>query len=141
MNVSPDALKRWPVVGGVLTLILLAALSLAYWDNYQDRQRYLQSRNFRLLAVLAGQTENLIETRARIVREALGNARTIGKSDAAAWVADTVKGLKNTKDLKDVALTDTAVEGTAATPSEVAGSVVPLWRQRRRRRKRAAGSA
>ena len=93
MNLSPDALKRWPVVGGVLTLILLAALSLAYWDNYQDQPRYLQSRNFRLIAVLAGQTENVIETRARIVREALGNAKTNGRSDVATWVAETVRAL------------------------------------------------
>ena len=84
MNLSPDALKRWPVVGGVLTLILLTALSLAYWDNYQDRQRYLQSRNFRLIAVLAGQTESLINNRARIVREALAGARATGNLDAAA---------------------------------------------------------
>ena len=42
MSLRPDALKRWPVVGGVLTLMLLAALAVAYWENYQDRQRYLQ---------------------------------------------------------------------------------------------------
>ena len=94
MNLSPDALKRWPVVGGVLTLILLTALSLAYWDNYQDQQRYLQSRNFRLIAVLAGADRDLIDNRVRMVREKMGDAKGNGNLDAATWVAATVKDPK-----------------------------------------------
>jgi len=109
MNLSPDALKRWPVVGGVLTLLLLAALAVAYWENYQDRHRYLQSRNFRLLSVLASQAGNLLDTRARIVRDALaiepkGEQKDEPKA-AAAWVTKAVK------DLNDPVLANAGIEG------------------------------
>jgi hypothetical protein len=108
MNVSPDALKRWPVVGGVLTLMLLAALAVAYWQNYQDRQRYLTSRNFRLLSVLASQTGNLLDTRARIVRDGLANAPIAGLQASATWVP------KSVKDLNDPFLANAGIEGPDA---------------------------
>ena len=67
-----DAWKNWPVMGGLLGTIAVAAIGLAYWSNVQDRERYLQSRNFRLLAVLARQAEQLLENRTRGVRPGLG---------------------------------------------------------------------
>jgi len=74
MTLRADALKSLPVAGALLSLAALAALGLAYWGSVVDRQHYLQSRNFRLLAVLASQTENLIDNRARIFREEMADA-------------------------------------------------------------------
>jgi hypothetical protein len=66
-----DAWKNLPVMGAGLGLVAVSALGLAYWSNVQDREHYLQSRNFRLLAVLARQTEQLVENRGRVFREAV----------------------------------------------------------------------
>lgn len=74
MKVIRDRFRSWPVTGTVLGLAALAALGLAYWSSVQDRERYLQSRNFRLLADLASQVSNLVENRARIFRDTLGES-------------------------------------------------------------------
>ncbi len=71
MKVSMNAWRSWPIKGAVLGVVALTALGLAYWSNVQDRERYLQSRNFRVLAVLARQTEELLENRSRVYREAI----------------------------------------------------------------------
>src|SRR5690606_7202909 len=41
----------------------------------EQQQRYLVSRNFRLLATLAGQTENVLSNNARVIRNRLGTPR------------------------------------------------------------------
>ena len=61
-----NAWKNWPVMGAALGVVIVSALGLAYWSNVKDREHYLQSRNFRLLAVLARQTEQLFENRSRV---------------------------------------------------------------------------
>lgn len=61
-----DSWKNWPVRGAVLGIAVVAALGLVYADNVKDRQQYLESRNFRLLTVLASQTEQLIDARSRV---------------------------------------------------------------------------
>ena len=61
-----DSWKNWPIRGAVLGVAIVAALALVYADNVKDRQQYLQSRNFRLLTVLASQTEQLIDARSRV---------------------------------------------------------------------------
>ncbi len=89
MRFNSDGMKSWPVAGVVLGLVLTGALSLAYWEHYQDQQRYLQRRNFRLLSVLASQVGNLVDNRARIVV----NALQIGPAGASATpLADPSKG-------------------------------------------------
>lgn len=61
--------KNWPVTGSVLGVAIVSGLGLLYWSNVADREHYLQSRNFRLLAVLARQTEQLIDNRSRVYKE------------------------------------------------------------------------
>ena len=91
MKVNRDRLKNWPVTGVVLGLAALAALGIAYWSNVQDRERYLQSRNFRLLSDLASQTSNLIENRARIFRDTIGDPRV---QWAAYWQEEAASLLR-----------------------------------------------
>ena len=57
-----DSWKNWPIRGAVLGIAVVAALGFIYRDNVKDREHYLQSRNFRLLAVIARQTEQLIDS-------------------------------------------------------------------------------
>ena len=64
-----DSWKNWPVRGAVVGIALVSVLGFIYLTNVQDREHYLQSRNFRLLAVLARQTEQLIESRSRVYAE------------------------------------------------------------------------
>ncbi|MCC7123454.1 MAG: cache domain-containing protein [Acidobacteria bacterium] len=85
---SPDALKRWPV--GLLGVFVLAALGYAYWDSYQAQQHYLQSRNFRLLSVLASQVDQLINARARIVRNVV-MARQTADPRAEPWLVGAME--------------------------------------------------
>lgn len=61
--------KNWPVAGAVIGMTVVSALAVVYWSSVKDREQYLQSRNFRLLAVLARQTEQLIESRSRVYGE------------------------------------------------------------------------
>jgi hypothetical protein len=61
-----NAWKAVPVMGATLAAAAVAALGLLYWSNVQDREHYLQSRNFRLLDVLARQSEQLFENRRRV---------------------------------------------------------------------------
>lgn len=75
MKVTRDGVKTWPVTGFVLGLVALGVLGLAYWSSVLDRERYFQSRNFRLIADLASQTSNLIDNRARIFRDSVGDPR------------------------------------------------------------------
>jgi len=64
-----DSWRNWPVRGAVVGIALVSVLAFVYLTNVQDREHYLQSRNFRLLAVLARQTEQLIESRSRVYGE------------------------------------------------------------------------
>ena len=61
-----DSWKNWPIRGAVLGIAVVAALGFIYRDNVKDCEHYLQSRNFRLLAVIARQTEQLIDARSRV---------------------------------------------------------------------------
>jgi hypothetical protein len=104
MKVNRDRFKSWPVTAVVLGLAALAALGVAYWSNVQDRERYLQSRNFRLLSDLASQTANLIENRARIFRDTIGDPRVQApaswKEGAESW-QDEAASLLRTEGLAD----------------------------------------
>jgi hypothetical protein len=77
MKVSPAAWKNWHVTGALLGVVALSALGAAYWSNVTDRERYLQSRNFRLLAVLASQTSNVIDNRARLARDVIADREVL----------------------------------------------------------------
>ena len=59
-KIGSDALRDLPVVGTLLGVVVIAALGLAYWGNVTSRERYLQSRNFRLLADVAEQSQTML---------------------------------------------------------------------------------
>src|SRR5262249_44259583 len=80
-KVGSDALRNLPVVATLLGLVTIAALGLAYWGTVTSRERYLQSRNFRLLADVAEQTQTMLYDSEQIVR------RTIPIAARAADVA------------------------------------------------------
>lgn len=70
-KVGSDALRNLPVVGTLLGLVAIAVLGLAYWGNVTSRERYLQSRNFRLLGHVAQQTQTMLYDSEQIVRRTL----------------------------------------------------------------------
>jgi hypothetical protein len=49
-RIGSGALRNLPIAGTLPGFVAIAALGLAYWGNVTSRERYLQSRNFRLLA-------------------------------------------------------------------------------------------
>ena len=73
-KIGSDALRNLPVVGTLLGLVAIAALGLAYWGNVTSRERYLQSRNFRLLADVAEQTQTMLYDSEQIVRRSIRSA-------------------------------------------------------------------
>jgi hypothetical protein len=86
-----DSWRNWPVRGAVIGIAVVSALAFVYLTNVQDREHYLQSRNFRLLAVLARQTEQLIDSRSRVYGENItrlcGYEANFCDSVSAKWAA------------------------------------------------------
>ncbi len=80
-----NAWKNLPVMGAALGVVIVSALGLAYWSNVKDREHYLQSRNFRLLAVLARQTEQLFENRSRVYLKEV-SPRLSGITAKGQWI-------------------------------------------------------
>ncbi len=67
MKFGTDALKGLPAVGILSGVAALAVAGVFYWDTVETRRHYLEARNFRQMAMLAGQTEEFLETRARLI--------------------------------------------------------------------------
>ena len=90
-KISSDALRNVPVVGTLLVVVALGALGLAYWGNVTGRERYLQSRNFRLLSDVAEQTQAMLYDSEQIVRRSIRIAgggistKPLNKETAALW--------------------------------------------------------
>ena len=79
-KLGSDAFRNVPVAGTLLGVVAIAALGLAYWGNVTNRERYLQSRNFRLLGDVAEQTQAMLYDSEQIVR---GNIlRTVARLKA-----------------------------------------------------------
>lgn len=93
MRVIRDRFNSWPVTGAVLGLAALAALGLAYWASVQDRERYLQSRNFRVLAELASQISNRIDNRARILRDTVGEP-SVQTAATSSWQSQALTSMR-----------------------------------------------
>ena len=97
-KVGSDALRNLPVVGTLLGLVAVAALGLAYWSNVTGRERYLQSRNFRLLADVAEQTQTILfdaeQKLNRNIRIANPNQKTSAQTPrpTASWTRPSQKG-------------------------------------------------
>src|SRR5687767_11634246 len=70
-KIGPDTLRNLPVVGTLLGIVAIAALGLAYWGNVTSRERYLESRNFRLLSDVAEQTQTMLYDSEQIVRRSI----------------------------------------------------------------------
>ena len=71
LRTGSDASRTVPVAGTLLTVVAIAALALAYWGNVTGRERYLQSRNFRLLSDVAEQTQTMLFDSEQIVRRSI----------------------------------------------------------------------
>ena len=82
-KVGSDALRNLPVVGTLLVLVAIAALGLAYWSNVTSRERYLQSRNFRLLGDIAEQTQTMLFDTEQVIRRSIQIAARTASPGAA----------------------------------------------------------
>src|SRR5689334_3235742 len=71
-KIGPNA-RNLPVVGALLGVVAIAALGLAYWSSVTSRERYLQSRNFRLLADITEQAQTIVSDTERLVRGAIAS--------------------------------------------------------------------
>ncbi len=85
MAIRTSLLRQLPIAGTSLLLAGACAIGFAYWTTVEQQQRYLGSRNFRLLATLGGQTENVLANHARVIRNRLGTPRE-GMS-LSEWIA------------------------------------------------------
>ena len=61
MSSTPSRWKQVPFAASVLVVCGLMVCGAIYLVNYRERDAYIASRNFRLLAVLAQQTESAID--------------------------------------------------------------------------------
>ncbi len=86
-KVGSDALRNLPVAGTLLGLVAIAALGLAYWGNVTSRERYLQSRNFRLLTDVAEQTQTILYDSEQIVRRTIDIARFSAADEQAGDIS------------------------------------------------------
>jgi hypothetical protein len=84
VKLGTDAFRNLPFAGALVLMVTLAALGAVYWNNVQEQERYLSSRNFRLLSVLANQTQNLLQTRARILMDRVRADSGNGGADRAS---------------------------------------------------------
>ena len=66
MKLTDHGLKNLPFAAAFLVVGVVMASGLIYWTNIQQQQRYLTSRNFRLLSVLAAQTEDVLSDRKQL---------------------------------------------------------------------------
>lgn len=82
-RVGPDALRNLPIVGTLLGLATVAGLGLAYWSNVTSREHYLQSRNFRLLADVAEQTQAILLDSDQRIRSSLRNTAPAAADNVA----------------------------------------------------------
>jgi hypothetical protein len=93
----------------MLGVVVIAGLGLAYWGNVTSRERYLQSRNFRLLSDVAEQTEGILTNSQEHVRQSIGSAagadkapsRLLDKSAADQLAAEVKKTLQATRESRD----------------------------------------
>ena len=74
MKLTADAFKQLRFTGVLLLVAIVTAGGWVYWSSIEQQRRYLTSRDFRLLTMLANQTENLIEGNARVFQGALADA-------------------------------------------------------------------
>ena len=100
---SSDALRNLHFAGTMLGLVAFAALGLAYWSNVTSRERYLQNRNFRLLADVAEQTQTILFNSEQSLRRSFRVAATpphhlfngpVDKDAADRWAGEVTRVLQ-----------------------------------------------
>ena len=74
MQLTLGSFKGLRYAGALLLLTLGSILGITYWHSVSQHQRYLASRNFRLLTVLATQTQSVIDGQGRIFSTLLADA-------------------------------------------------------------------
>lgn len=117
-----DAFRNVPVAGTLLGVVAIAALTLAYWGNVTGRERYLQSRNFRLLGDVAEQTQVMLYDSEQIVRgnvlRAAKNSkisdRKLSKDVAQAWAHEVAHLLEPKGEGLDRRVAEQAANGRVA---------------------------
>ena len=127
MQLTLGTFKGLRFAGALLLLIVGVILGVTYWNSVAEHSRYLASRNFRLLAVLATQTQKLIDAQGRIYSGVLADPNTFATNDGGAvspeqtgheireWLKSRVRLIPSLQhvDLDDVRTTvDKPVEGT-----------------------------
>jgi len=71
MKLTAGAFQQLRFTGILLLLAVVTAAGLIYWSSVQQQRQYLGSRDFRLLTVLAGQVQSLLDDNARIFQGAV----------------------------------------------------------------------
>jgi hypothetical protein len=87
MQLTFGAFKGLRFAGALLLLTLGVALGVAYWNSMEQRRQYLTSRNFRLLTVLARQTQSVIDGHGRIFTGLLADPNTFENQPPEARAA------------------------------------------------------
>jgi hypothetical protein len=100
MHLTLGTFKGLRFAGALLLLTIGVALGVAYWNSVTQHRRYLASRNFRLLTVLARQTQSVIDGHGRIFSNLLEDRNTFrnlrpasnaGRDNVPAWLHERVK--------------------------------------------------
>ncbi len=73
MEIRTHLRRQLPIAGTALLVAAAGIIALVYLNNVQQQQRYLASRNFRLLTTLAVQAEHVLSNHARVIRNRLGS--------------------------------------------------------------------
>jgi hypothetical protein len=100
MQLTLGTFKGLRFAGALLLLTVGVALGVAYWNSVAQHRRYLTSRNFRLLTVLARQTQGVIDGHGRIFSNLLEDPNTFTtapakprshRDDVPGWLRARVK--------------------------------------------------
>ena len=135
--IGSDKLRNVPVAGTLLGIVAIAALGLAYWGNVTGRERYLESRNFRLLGDIAEQTQALLYDSEQIIRRSISAAapteternengapevsrQPLTESVAAAWANAVAPPVDRSQAKIELGSGVATIQESAATVSAVA---------------------
>lgn len=90
MSAFASRWKQLPIAASLIGVVVVLAAAAVYTMSYRQRESYLTGRNFRLLAVLAKQTEGAIDAdahaRAAAANSAPSETRTLELADGGARI-------------------------------------------------------
>jgi hypothetical protein len=123
MQLTLGTFKGLRYAGALLLLTIGVALGVTYWNSVAQHRRYLTSRNFRLLTVLATQTQSVIDGQGRIFSGLLADANNFAASSrdekgngTPAWLRSPLRFIPSLQhiDLSDMRPILEPVKGTSA---------------------------